>query len=547
MHEIQNITKLAVKNLFNIDIEPDFSRPNEQFGDYATSVALKIAPLLNKKPGEIAEDISSKIRDEFKNVEVAGQGFINITLKDEDLWKLAELEPEMSYKNQTIVIEHTDPNPFKEFHIGHAYSNIIGESLKRLFEAGGAKVHQVSYHGDVGLHIAMAIWGMQTELRVKELEARDVKEEERREFLGKCYALGAKHYKESEKAAEEIKEINKHIYSRDDEEINQLYDLGRKWSFEYFEQIYKKLDVRFEKQYFESETAVSGTKIVNENTGKVFTKSEGAIIYKGEDKGLHTRVFITNHGLPTYEAKELGLAFAKQKDYPKTDLFVVVTANEINEYFKVLVSALGEIDKELADKIRHISHGLVKLPSGKMSSRTGEVITLLQVLEMLEEAIKKSSKNQAVALDANVLGALKYAFLKHRVGGDIIFDIDESISVEGNSGPYLQYAFARAQSILLKKPQTNNDKHLQLEDGERSLLRKISEYPEVISRAAQSLMPSNICTYLYELAQTFNRFYENNRVIDDGREDLRILLVSKYAETLKKGLALLNIPAPEKM
>lgn len=550
MEDLKQKIAAAVKELFKVDIEVELSRPDEQFGDYATSVALKLAPQLNKKPHEIAEAIASKLKDQFKNVEVAGPGFINFTLNDSDLWKLAEAEPEKLYKNQTIVIEHTDPNPFKEFHIGHAYSNTIGEALNRLFVTGGAKVHQVSYHGDVGLHIAMAIWGIKQELRDKSYELREIKEDERREFLGKCYALGASHFKEDDKAAEEIREINKHIYEQDDQEINKLYDLGRKWSFEYFEKIYKTLNVGFEKQYFESETGLAGAKVVAENKDKVFQESDSAIVFKGdEDKGLHTRVFITSQGLPTYEAKELGLAFAKQKDYPDANLFVVVTANEINEYFKVLVAALSEIDKNLADKIRHISHGLVKLPSGKMSSRTGDVITLLQVLEMLEAAVKKLAKDDLASVNETVLGALKYTFLKHRIGGDIIFDIEESISVEGNSGPYLQYALVRANSILSKSEKSSGliANGQQLQAGERSLLRKISEYPEVVTSAAQELMPSHVCTYLYELAQTFNRFYETNHVIGNEREAIRINLVKKYATVLKDGLSLLNISTPEKM
>jgi len=550
MEEVRQKVEDAVDDLFNVKIEVALNRPAEQFGDYATNIALQLATQLNKKPGEIAEAIAAKLKDQFPKVEVASPGFINITLSDSELWKLAEAAPENIYKNQTIVIEHTDPNPFKEFHIGHAYSNTIGEALKRLFEVGGAATHQVSYHGDVGLHIAMAIWGIKKQVTGERLEVSDLKEEDRRKFLGKSYALGANHFKEDDKAAEEIREINKHIYDRDDDEINKLYDLGRKWSFDYFEDIYKTLNVSFEKQYYESETGHSGAKVVAENKDKVFKESDGAVVFEGdEEKGLHTRVFITSQGLPTYEAKELGLALAKQKDYPKANLFVVVTANEINEYFKVLIAALGEIDKELANKIRHISHGLVKLPSGKMSSRTGEVITLMQVIEMLEAAVKKLAKENPESINDNVLGALKYTFLKHRVGGDIIFDIEESISVEGNSGPYLQYALVRANSILSKaKAVTSNLSPLtSFEPEERSLLRKLSEYPEVVKSAAQELMPSHVCTYLYELAQTFNRFYEQNRVIGDERESIRIALVKKYTDTLKNGLMLLNIPTPEKM
>lgn len=540
--------------LFGETVEAKLARPDEQFGDYATNIALQLAAKTGKNPREIAQDLqkglTEKLKDRVAKIEIAGPGFINFTLADSVLAEeLAKVDENYGsnelFKGKTIVIEHTDPNPFKEFHIGHAYSNTIGEALGRLFQAAGAKIHQVSYHGDAGLHIAMAIWGMQQALGTGEQSLKDIEPQERHEFLAKAYALGARANKEDEQAAAEIREINKHVYARDDEQINELYDSGRDWSFAYFDSIYQKLGVEFEKQYFETETGAVGQKIVNEHKN-VFEESEGAVVYRGEKAGLHTRVFMTRDGLPTYEAKELGLAYAKAKDYPEANKFIVITANEIDDYFRVLVAAIKEIDEQLASKIQHISHGVVKLPSGKMSSRTGGVVTLTHVLQMLSEAVDKVANEKAAARDDNVLGALKYAFLKNRIGGDLIFDIEESVSLEGNSGPYLQYAHARARSILGKADTKPADISL-LEAPERSLVRKIGQYPEVVQDAINELVPNHICTYLYELAQNFNRFYENNRVIGDEREDLRLQLVKAYAQVLKNGLSLLNIPAPEKM
>jgi len=443
-------------------------------------------------------------------------------------------------------LEHTDPNPFKEFHIGHAYSNTVGVAIGKLLAASGSNVHQVSYHGDVGLHIAMAIFGLMNPYNKKD--------------LGLSYAYGARTYEHDPQAKAQIDMINKQVYEKNNPEINALYEEGRKRSLEEFEKTYHKLGAKFEKNYFESETAVEGMQVVRQNLGKVFEESAGAVIYDGEKAGLHKRVFITRQNLPTYEAKEIGLAFAKQRDYPQADKFIVITANEIDEYFKVLVAAIKEIDHSLGEKIVHLSHGVVKFPGGKMSSRTGNVKLFTDLEADIAQALKDLYETEP---DPEItLGAIKYEFLKHRIGSDFIFDVGESISLEGNSGPYLQYAHARACSILSKAQSEATGDSLQvtgeknsipqpltsnLDDSERSLARKISEYPEVFTKSVSELMPHHICTYLYELAQNFNSFYEKSRIIGDEREAPRLRLVQAYQQVLKSGLNLLNIAAPEKM
>jgi len=549
MEEIKQAIAKAVKELFDVDVDVELTRPDEQFGDYATNIALQLAGALEKNPREIAEALIGKLDSpDIAKTEVAGPGFLNITLTDEALVNLLHIEPRKPYAGKTVVIEHTDPNPFKEFHIGHAYSNTIGESLGRLLKIAGAEIHQVSYHGDKGLHIAKAVYGMKhLNMGRANRPLSEIPDEHRSAFieLGKAYAEGVKLYEHDDGAKEEIERINRAIYDRSNPEINDLYDFGRGESFKYFNSIYDQLGVSFEKQYFESETGPEGIQIVQDHLSDgIFEKSDGAVVFKGEKFDLHTRVFINNQGLPTYEAKELGLAFAKERDY-HFDEALVVTANEIDQYFQVLLAALGQIDKNLAQKIKHVSHGMVKLPSGKMSSRTGDVITAVEVLDMLDKVIRKVAGEDAKAVEDNVLGALKYTFLKHRIGSDIIFDINESVSLEGNSGPYLQYAHARARSILGNKEIQSTEPDF--EPDERSLVRKLTEYSEVVEKAVNELMPHYICTYLYELAQNFNRFYEKNRVLGNPREEVRLNIVEGYAQTLKNGLTLLNIPAPEKM
>ncbi|OGL26373.1 arginine--tRNA ligase [Candidatus Saccharibacteria bacterium RIFCSPHIGHO2_12_FULL_49_19] len=557
MQELKHQLQTVIKKEFGEDFQPQFTRPDEKFGDLATNAAMQLGKKLGKNPREVAILLAGKLRglESIQKVEIADPGFINFFFSGDTFQKYVHdaMSPDYGkndlYKGQTIVLEHTDPNPFKEFHIGHAYSNTVGVSVGKLLENARGKVHQVTYQGDVGLHIAMAIYGMKKMDEAGEgRPLSNIGGENRQAFidLGRAYSEGVLEYKNDPNAKEEIDKINAHLYSRDHESVNRLYDKGRKWSLEAFEEIYEKLDAHFEKNYFESDTAKEGIEIVKKNSGKIFEESEGATIYDGEKVGLHKRVFITKQGLPTYEAKEVGLAYAKARDYPGANKFIVITANEIEDYFKVLVAAIEQIDPELASRIQHITHGVVRLPEGKMSSRTGDVVTL----NSLESDIKKKIRElygEGKDTPEVVFGSMKYEFLKHRLGQDIIYDITESVSLEGNSGPYLQYAYARARSIMnkSKRPEDIRVYNYQLNDSERSLVRKISEFPEVVEKTTSELRPHYICTYLYELTQSFNRFYEKNRVIGSEREIDRLTLLSAYIGTLEKGLGLLNIAAPE--
>jgi len=536
MQEIKDALQKASKAEFELDLQAELTRPDEKFGDYSSNIAMQLGKKTAKNPREIAILLAAKLHglSAVDKVEVAGSGFINIKLTDEKVADAAQKATDLGkpLAGQEIVLEHTDPNPFKEFHIGHTYSNTVGIAIGNLLKTAGANVHQVTYQGDVGLHIAMAIYGL--------------KNPDNKEDLGLSYAFGAEAYEHDPLAKEQIETINLHLYKRDDPQINELYDRGRKRSLEKFEQIYQKLGADFEKNYFESDTAKEGIEIVKKNIGKTFVESEEAIIYDGEKAGLHKRVFITKKGLPTYEAKEIGLAFAKNRDYPAAQKFIVITANEIDDYFNVLVAAIKEIEPTLAAKIMHLSHGVVKFPGGKMSSRTGNVKTFDELFGELE--IKANQLyGEGKGVPGTVLGAIKYEFLKHRIGSDFVFDVEESISLQGNSGPYLQYAHARASSILKKSDSPAAYQPTSFEPAERSLARKISEYPEVVQTATKELLPSHITTYLYELAQNFNSFYETSRIIGDVRQDLRLKLVRSYSDVLASGLGLLNIAAPDHM
>lgn len=554
MQELKEALVSACRASFNVDTEPELTRPEEKFGDYSTNVALQLGKRLGKNPREVAEQLVAQLHElpVLAKRDIAGPGFINFTLTDKVLSKAATSATVLPkpYDGQEILVEFGDPNPFKQMHIGHLYGYIVGDSISRLLENSGATVKRLSYHGDVGLHVAKAIFGLrelEKDRQSQDKSSSDVPIIENENFLGTAYAYGAKKYDEDEAAKAEIESINLHIYNKDDPEINELHEKGRELSFSYFDKILGLLKINNDKRYLESQTISLGKEMVEKNLSSVFKQSQGAIVFEGEKVGLHTRVFITSAGLPTYEAKDLGLTELKNRDYPNASRSIIITANEQSEYFKVMLAALAEIDKKLADKTTHLSHGFLSLSSGKMSSRTGDVYTAMKLLLEVKDAVHAGYPD-SLARKEITFAAVKYAFLKHRLGPDIVFDINESIGLEGNSGPYLQYAHARACSIIQKAGNADDKaKAENFEPAERSLARKISEYPEVVQKATDELMPHHISTYLYELAQTFNSFYESSRIIGNERQALRLELVKNYAKVLKNGLSLLNITAPDKM
>ena len=551
--ELEQAIAAVVKDLFGADTQVELTRPDERFGDYATNVALQLAGKVGKSPREIAEQLAAKLREtlagQIGDVSIAGPGFINLKLSDDSLVALASQKPVKTLEGKTIVAEYSDPNPFKVLHAGHLYTSVVGDGIANLLENAGAQVHRVNFGGDVGLHVGKTMWAILQKLGGEHPEKlQEVKAEERPEWLSDRYVEGNEAYEQGEATKQQITELNKQVYgfheSDDhDSSLAQIYWTCRQWSYDYFDNFYEQIGTKFEKYYPESETAPLGLATVKEHVGDVYKESDGAIVFDGEEYGLHTRVFINSQGLPTYEAKDVGLIMKKWQDY-HFDRSVVITGNDIVEYMKVVLKSIEQFQAELAQRTTHLTHGIVKLAGGvKMSSRLGNILRATDVLDAAAAANKQATGNE----DGQVtLGAVKYAFLKQRMGGDIIYDPKESVSLEGNSGPYLQYAHARARSILAKA-EVQDKPTESFEPDERSLLRKLGEYSEVVEQATRELMPHHICTYLYELAQKFNSFYEKNRVIGDPREEVRLQLVQAYADTLKSGLGLLGITAPNKM
>lgn len=566
--------------------------PNEKsHGHYSSNIAMRLASKRGKNPYDLAEQIVQNLPKDgdISKVEVAKPGFINFYVSNRyllsEISKIANTKDGEftldTKKGRKIVIEYTDANPFKEFHIGHLYTNSVGESFARLQEALGADVKRANYQGDIGLHVAKALWGLEKKLQEDEIPFSDIEKlrlEERVKYLGMAYIRGAEYYDEFEdqKARKQIDEINKYIFllvsksgdvgkykEHEEAEISEKYKKARQWCLDYFEKIYKKLGTDFDYYFFESEIGKAGLDIVMKNVGKVFEEDDGSIIYRGEEaKNLHTRVFVNKYRVPTYEAKDLALAFRKRElmDYDES---IIITADEQSGYFRVVLDALSNLDKDLSEKTKHIPHGKIKSPgSKKMSSRKGQILsgeTLInevkgRVMEVMEEHGNHDVVEDVEEISEKIaIGAIKYAFLKVSVGRDIVFDIEKSISFDGDTGPYLMYVYSRCFSIL---EEANSDVSTGLcidscmeNPVVKDLSLTLSRHRALLLDAAANYSPSTLTQYLFTLAQSFNSLYQKIRVLDAPDEEREILLVLVRATMLvmKDGLSKLGIEVVERM
>lgn len=608
MEKIKQLLKLVISTLYGVEVETNVvAAPKDTGADFATNIAMSLTKTLKRNPLEIAEEIRGELLRQAEsengvvdNVEVAKPGFINIKLGD-GFYK-AEITKyqkdfldnisQDEYLDKTVICEFSDPNPFKILHVGHLYTSMVGDAMSRIIEFAGGKVVRANFGGDVGLHVAKNMYAL---LQHVDRISDEMTPTEKAELMAESYVEGSTAYEEDEKAKQEIVEINQNIYkiaaageevvAKLEEEVEssegnaksdvekdlliaKVYYWGRKASYQYFEDFYRNIGVKFDRYYPESTVAGKGLEVVRrELKNGVYEESDGAVVFKGEKYGLHTRVFINKNGLPTYEAKDVGLIFTKWADY-HFDKSVIITGNDIIDYMKVVLKSIEQYAPKLSSRTLHITHGQVKLPGKeKMSSRKGNFLKAVDVINLINDELFEVQKNvnssrgnssetEQKKVDPKILfGAIRYAFLKYKVGGDIIFDVDESVSMTGNSGPYLQYAAVRAQKVLGKifesqSKQTSNEitqNFWTLNDFEKSLIKKVMQYKSVLEEAVKELAPSKICTYLYEIAQEFSRFYENVQVVGSDFEVERGEIVLAYLKVLTHGLSLLGIEVPEKM
>jgi len=563
---IQTKIKEVLKNLeieevvFSIEHPEDFKN-----GDYSTNIAMVCASKIGINPKDLAikikEDFEKDLPKEIEKIEVAGPGFINFYLSrkfftenvNDILNKKENWGRGTILSGKKVMVEYTDPNPFKPFHIGHLMANAIGESVSRVVEFSGAKTIRANYQGDVGPHVAKAIYG----IIKKGMPEENLSVSEKAQYIGTCYSEGSNLYDIDENIKKEIEDINRKIYAKSDADINKIYDWGRKITLDAFEDIYKLLGTKFDYYFFESEMAKIGEKIVRENIGNVFEESDKAIVFHGEnyDKKLHTRVFINSQGLPTYETKEIGLTLSKfEKE--NLDISIVTTAIEQADYMKVVQKAISLMYPEIEKKMLHITHGMMKLATGKMSSRKGNIITGESLINDSMEVVREKVSGRDLAeeekdLIAKTVGvaALKYSILKSSLGSDIIYDFEKSISFEGDSGPYLQYTSVRANSILKKADKFNMDDKNNIPEEITDLEKLLYQLPEIVEYSYKTLDTHHISTYLTKLASAFNAFYGNTQILVEENKCMvyNLNLIKAFYQTMKNGLWLLGIETPEKM
>ena len=544
--------------------------PKSEMGDFAFA-CFDIA----KEWGVNPADAALKIKSEILKRDVVHSGQAEIINKVENFgpyvnffvdgpWLaqlvFAGINEEYGKLNigekKQVLVEYGCPNPLKAFHLGHLRNLISGESVARILDNVGYEVVRVNYQGDIGMHVAKALWGV---VQLKE-ESEAVKNKslvERVAFLGKAYVSGARHFEKDETSQSEIIEYNDRVYRRDPA-LWEMYQTTRQWSLDYFAMIYEKLGVKFDRLYFESEVFEPGTKLVKEFLQPgVFRESEGAIIFAGSEYGLHDRVFINSQGFPTYEAKDVGLAEKHFREY-RPELVVHVVGKEQIEYFKVVFKALELVIPESKGKDFHLPGVYLQLKGDKkMSSRTGNVVTGDALMEHVEARITEIMKDRDLPEKEKVIkrvtvAALKYTMLKSGVSADISFDLEESVNLSGDSGPYLLYIVARIKSILKKseiKTLNSKIKIQNLEIPEKILLLDVAQFPEVVKDAAETYDSSQIARFLFKLAQDFNSFYHTCPVLE-AEADVRLCrleLIQSVELVMTRGLYLLGIEVVEEM
>ncbi len=528
-------------------------------GDFATNAAMATAKDLGKSPREVAEMIVAELEKqsvpEIQSMSIAGPGFINFALKREVftqsvadvLINQITFDSAGDIAGKKILIEHSSPNLFKPFHIGHMMNNAIGESLVRMYRAVGAGVTTMSFPSDISLGVAKAIY------TILEKYGADFIPTEI-SVLGDAYVDGTRAYDEDESIHERVKEIADNLYGGIDSPELNVFNACKKFNIEYFESITQRLGSHFDSYIYESEAGVVGKDLVQKNTPAVFTESEGAIVYIPDEakKYLNTSVFINSQGNPTYDAKDLGLLQLKFGKH-LWDASLFVTDHEQIPHFQVVLDAAEQINPVWSQHSVHIAHGRMSFKGNKMSSRLGGVPLVSEILETVGEEVRERAKDRTISqdlVDEIAIAAIKFSILRAKPGQNINFDPDTSLSFEGDSGPYLQYTHARITTMLEKAAGENLLPVYSPDQGVSDIERIAFRFRDTVAFAVAENGPHHIVIYLLELARAFNSFYATNKFIDPENREVsahRLAIAQIVQQLLAYGLDMLGIKAPNKM
>ena len=587
---LSQVISQTLSDLYGIDIQSADIQLQDTRRDFKGDYTLVVFPYVKqarKSPEAVANEIGSRVKEIMPDVSGYNviKGFLNFEVADE-YWlrfvadNLGNPDFGMAHPSGTeapVVVEYSSPNTNKPLHLGHIRNNLLGWSVSQLLAANGANVKKVNLVNDRGIHIckSMLAW-----LRFGNGETPESTGMKGDHLVGKYYVEFDKHYKDeikqlvekgmdeesAKKEAPLMVEAQKMLkrWEEGDAEVRALWEKMNGWVYAGFDETYSRLGVGFDKIYYESQTYLLGKELVQKglDMGVFYRRDDGAVCCDLTADGLDQKVLLRSDGTSVYMTQDLGTAQLRHNDFGAERLIYVV-GNEQDYHFKVLKLILGKLGFPWADKVYHLSYGMVELPNGKMKSREGTVVDaddLITEMEQTAEAMSREhGKNDELGADEQkhlyhilALGALKYFILKVDPTKNMLFNPAESIDFNGNTGPFIQYTHARIRSIVRKAGQGSAlaVEGCRLGDKERDVVKILHSLPETISQAAAAFSPAMVANYAYELAKAFNSFYQDTPILresDENQKTFRIALCSCVANALKNTMNILGIEVPERM
>ncbi len=583
--------KEAIKALYGADVEDNLLQLQKTKKEFEGNLTLVVFPLLRtskKKPEETAEEIGAWMAehcDAIASYNVV-KGFLNLVISQKAwLGLLNDIDSDAHFGEKTVnessplvMVEYSSPNTNKPLHLGHVRNNLLGWSLAQIMEANGNRVVKTNIVNDRGIHICKSMLAWQKWGNGETPESSGKKGDH---LIGDYYVAFDKHYREEvkelvgkgmdeEQAKQEaplIKEAHDMLvkWEQNDPEVRALWKKMNDWVYAGFDETYKALGVGFDKIYYESQTYLKGKAKVEEGLKKgLFERHEDNSVWADlTNEGLDQKLLLRSDGTSVYMTQDIGTAEMRYEDYP-IDKMIYVVGNEQNYHFQVLSILLDRLGFKWGKELVHFSYGMVELPNGKMKSREGTVVDADDLIAaMIEDARRTSDElgkfddmseeeRQEIARIVG-LGALKYFILKVDARKNMLFNPEESIDFNGNTGPFIQYTHARIRSILRKAQASPNPlqrEGAKLNDKEIELVQKMNDYAAAVEQAGKDYSPSGIANYCYELTKEFNQWYHDYSILgaeDEATRDLRLVIARNVAKIIKNGMALLGIEVPERM
>ncbi|RCW90015.1 arginine--tRNA ligase [Winogradskyella arenosi] len=581
--------KAAIQALFEKELPSvEFQATRKEFAGDVTVVVFPMLRVVKGNPVVIGEQVGQYLQDHVDLVKGFNvvKGFLNIEISDQyyfDFFQSIKNDDQFGFVKQTddkaIMVEYSSPNTNKPLHLGHVRNVLLGYSVSEILKASGRKVYKTQIINDRGIHICKSMLAYQ-KFGEGETPTETLKGDK---LVGNYYVKFDQEYKseieelvaqgQSEEAAKKnapvLLEAQEMLlkWEAGDAEVVALWEKMNQWVYDGFDVTYKNIGVDFDTYYYESNTYLLGKEFVAEGlkTGVFFKKEDGSVWCDLTEDGLDEKIVLRSDGTAVYMTQDIGTAIQRIKDYPDVGGMVYTVGNEQDYHFKVLFLILKKLGFEWAENLFHLSYGMVDLPSGKMKSREGTVVDaddLIQEMSDTAEEISKElgkledySESEKKALYRTIgLGALKYYILKVDPKKRILFDPKESIDFQGNTGPFIQYTYARIQSILRKAnseaSETSDVTTFNFHEKEKQLIKQLEQFPEVIQNAADQHSPALIANYTYELVKDFNSFYQNVSILGadtEAEKTFRVALSKTVSQTIKNALAVLGIEVPERM